>query len=256
MERELTAAKRARALLSFGVLAPALLLYSLAALVASTLGARPRDLQWVYVGFSKLCLRVAGTRLESHGHEHIRPGQAYVVVANHLSNWDPPCILAALPELVLRFVAKDALMRIPIFGRALEGTGNVRVVRTRSRDDVARIEHSMRRRDPDVSMLFFAEGTRSRDGRVHDFKLGAFATALREGLPVLPIAIAGTDAVWPGATATIVPGPVAIEIGEPIAVEGLDFDTRRSLRDHCNERVRELHVAACRRLHAIQSGDA
>jgi 1-acyl-sn-glycerol-3-phosphate acyltransferase len=63
----------------------------------------------------------------------------------------------------MRFVAKQQFMRIPILGHALRFTGNIRVVCTETKGDVERIHAGMDRRDPEVSILFFAEGTRSRD---------------------------------------------------------------------------------------------
>ena len=54
----------------------------------------------------------------------------------------------------------------------------------------------MSERNPDVSILFFAEGNRSRDGSYRAFKMGAFATALDFKLPILPIAVAGTFDIW------------------------------------------------------------
>ena len=140
-----------------------------------------RKVHRVYLAFARTCLFVGGTKLELSGADHVKPGQAYVVVANHESNWDPPSIIAGLPGLILRFIVKREMMRIPIFGHALRVSGNVRVERNRTQADVERIRRHMQERPSEVSMLFFAEGTRSRDGALHPFKKGAFATASSHG---------------------------------------------------------------------------
>ena len=75
------------------------------------------------------------------------------------------------------------------------GSLHVEVVRRRDVGDVRRIKSAMLTRDPYVSMLFFAEGTRARDGSFREFKMGAFATAVEEQLPILPIAVAGSYAI-------------------------------------------------------------
>ncbi len=219
-----------------------------AATVLALAGVANARIHRLYVRFARLCMRVGSTRLLVHGEENFRPGQPYVIVPNHESNWDSPCLVAALPQLVIRFVAKQEIMRIPVFGQVLRATGNVRVVRKQTQGDVARIHAAMDRRDPEVSILFFAEGTRSSDGAFHGFKMGAFATALGYGLPVLPIGIAGSRPIWPKGILRVRSGTVAVEVGEPIRVDGLGPDDRIALRDRTHAAVAELRARARQRL--------
>jgi 1-acyl-sn-glycerol-3-phosphate acyltransferase len=204
-----------------------------------------------YTGFARFALWVAGTRVEVSGLEHVRPGQAYVVVPNHESDWDPVVLMAALKQLRLRAVIKEQAARIPIFGRALLRSGNVRVERTDTATDVQRIREAMDARRPDVSMLFYAEGTRSRDGAFHAFKKGAFVTAIAYQLPLLPVGTAGTRRVWPPLTLRLRSGPVVVEIGSPIPVAGLTLDDRDRLRDETHRAVTELRAVARRRLRGL-----
>jgi len=220
------------------------------AIALGLLGARARTVHRLYVLFARAALRLGATRLEVHGRARLAAGAAYVVVSNHESAWDPLCLLAGLPELVLRFVVKEPIMRIPLFGHALRATGNLRVLRTHTASDVRRIEEGMSCRDAAVCMLFFAEGTRSRDGALHPFKKGAFATALQHRLPVLPVAIAGTYRIWPKGTLRLRPGRVAVELGEPLPVEALRLEDRAALRERSFGAVRELRARARARLRA------
>jgi 1-acyl-sn-glycerol-3-phosphate acyltransferase len=75
---------------------------------------------------------------------------------------------------------------------------------------------------PDCNLVFFAEGTRSRDGALGTFKKGAFAIAKEAGLPVVPVAITGTwDALPKGSLLRLKrKSSIQIEFGRPIAVEG------------------------------------
>jgi 1-acyl-sn-glycerol-3-phosphate acyltransferase len=191
---------------------------------------------------------VAGTTLEVHGLEHVDVTQPYVVVANHESDWDPIVIFGALRRLPMRVVVKDQITRIPILGQALLLSGNVRVVRSDSAGDASRLRAGMADRDPEVSILFYAEGTRSRDGSLRPFKKGAFATALDANLPVLPVGTAGTFHIWPPVTLRVRRGRAVVEIGEPIAVAGRDPLDRDGLRDACHDAVRELRARARQRL--------
>ena len=235
---------------TLALLPPALAVWSAAALGHALLGATPRQAHRYYRGFARTCLLFAGTKVELHGLENLRPGQAYVVVSNHESNWDPPTIIASLPDLVIRFVLKTQLLKVPIFGPALQRTGNIAVDRARTGADVKRLQAGMSERDPDVSILFFAEGNRSRSGAYGAFKMGAFATALEQKLPILPIAVAGTFRVWPTGGFWVRDLPVALEVGEPIPVEGLSGDDRARLRDRTHAAVAELRRRARARLRA------
>ena len=233
---------------AFLLLPVALVLWSAAALAHALLGATPRQAHRYYVGFARTCVRVAGTRIEIRGLEHMRPGQAYVVVSNHESNWDPPVILSSLPDLVIRFVLKTQLLKVPVFGPALRRTGNIAVDRRQGGGDVRRVQAGMSERPPDVSILFFAEGNRARDGSYREFKMGAFATALDFKLPILPIAVAGTFPIWPPGRPWLAPAPVVLEIGEPISVEGYGAGDRARLRDETPRVVAELRARARARL--------
>jgi 1-acyl-sn-glycerol-3-phosphate acyltransferase len=241
-------ATRLRTAVAILVLPSAVAVIGAIAIVLALMGVSNRRIHGLYVLFAHVCLRVGGTQLTVRGADRIRPGTAYVVVPNHESNWDSPCIVAALPHVVLRFVAKQEIMRIPIFGHALRATGNIRVLRKQTQGDVARIQAVMEKRDPEVSILFFAEGTRSRDGAFHDFKMGAFATAISHGLPVLPIGIAGTRPIWPKGMLRLRRGSAVVEVGEPIAVDGLRNDDRAALRDRTRAAVAELRARARQRL--------
>jgi 1-acyl-sn-glycerol-3-phosphate acyltransferase len=225
-----------------------LFFYSLAAMALALAGVGPARIHRLYVSFCRLCLWVGGTRLLVDGARRIESGRDYVVVPSHESGWDPLCLIVGLPRLVMRFVAKRQFMDFPVLGQALRLTGNVRVVRTETKRDVERIHAAMDRRDVGVSILFFAEGTRSRDGALHPFKMGAFATALGYGLPILPVGIAGTRSIWTRGILRLRKGTVAIEVGEPISTERLGFADRQVLRERTFAAVAELRSRARQRL--------
>ncbi len=241
-------AQSARPAACFVILPLAVGLYSLGAIASGLRGDSAQRVHRWYTGLARRCLRVAGTDLGVHGLEHVEAGRSYVVVSNHESNWDPISIMAAIPELPIRFVVKKQLMQIPIFGAALRATGNVMVDRQRSGADVKRLRTHMSEQPAEISMLFFAEGTRARDGDFRAFKMGAFASALSEGLRILPVATAGTHRIWPSDSAMIRSGPCVVEIGSAIPVEGLAIEDRAALRDQTREAVGKLRARARQRL--------
>ncbi|HUI27974.1 MAG TPA: lysophospholipid acyltransferase family protein, partial [Candidatus Kryptonia bacterium] len=88
-------------------------------------------------------------------------------------------------------------------------------------------------------ILFYAEGTRSRDGKVHAFKKGGASLALQTGLPIIPMSVCGTRKFLPRGSAIIRPsGRVKIVLAEPIETAGLSV----AARDELTERVRAVVV--------------
>ncbi len=237
-----------RTIAALALLPGGIVVLSSAAIGIALLGGSDRAVHRAYLAFARLCLFVGGTDFEIQGRDQIRDGQAYVIVSNHESDWDPPSLIAALPDLLVRFIVKQQIMAIPIFGHALRLTGNVTVERNHAQRDVERIRQGMEERPHEVSMLFFAEGTRTRDGSLGAFKMGAFATAISNGLPILPVAIAGTRHIWPPGFVRVRKGKVVLAIGEPIPVKGLDRADRDRLRDQTCEAIAKMRAQSYARL--------
>jgi len=92
-------------------------------------------------------------------------------------------------------------------------------------------------------LLFFAEGTFSARPGLQAFRLGAFQAAARQGLVVVPVALAGTRAVLPDGSWRPRPGPLAVTICAPRHPAGEDWHDLLGLRDavradilaHCGE---------------------
>jgi 1-acyl-sn-glycerol-3-phosphate acyltransferase len=149
------------------------------------------------------------------GAEHVDPAGRYIFISNHQSHLDIPCLSSAIP-CSIRYVAKRSLFRIPVFGQGLRSIGTVCVDRGNKQYSKRKMEEARRGIGQRVSLLFFAEGTRSRDGRLGPFKSGGVAMALALGIPVVPVAIAGTWAILPKGFHLVRPGPARVAIGKPI----------------------------------------
>ncbi len=82
-----------------------------------------------------------------------------------------------------------------------------------------------------TSVIFFPEGTRSKDGKVGEFKKGAFKMAFDLGLPILPVTIVGTSKILPAHTINLFPGIVHIYIHKPININQYTEDKIEELMD-------------------------
>jgi 1-acyl-sn-glycerol-3-phosphate acyltransferase len=185
------------------------------------------------------CRLFFGLRVE--GVERIPRSGAFIVVANHCSNLDPPMLGWATGHQVGRivhFMAKIEMRGWPVIGWLATQSG-VYFVR-RGEGDRAAQRFSLEALADGLPIAVFPEGTRSRDGRMRDFKDGAAYLALRSGAPVLPVGISGSQGMFPGRSRLPHRTRVTIRIGEPI-----------SLSDGTSGRVdRDLLATATARLRA------
>jgi 1-acyl-sn-glycerol-3-phosphate acyltransferase len=182
-------------------------------------------------------------KTEVRGLEHVVRGVSYVVVANHRSNIDVMVGFAALP-IPIRYLAKQELFRVPILAQAMRAIGIVEVDRQKARGAAA-IE-SVNRQSAAVierghSLIIYPEGTRSRDGAPKPFKKGAFTMAAAAGMPVLPVAIAGSRHVWRPGRPWIHPGTVVVTVDPPMATSGPDALDAGDIRERAREII-ESHL--------------
>lgn len=141
-----------------------------------------------YFGFGLVMKR------KVEGIENIDPKAKYVMVLNHNSMIDILSIYN-LP-LVFKWVSKKEVYRIPIVGRLLLAHGDI-VINRASTKEAMQLVHTrgLEWLKKGASVAIFPEGTRSKDGEIHNFKAGAFILAKDAEVPILPIVLDGTDRV-------------------------------------------------------------
>ena len=173
----------------------------------------------IYSGriWSRALLAAAGARVRYHGRRHAFEHSPCIFIANHQSMVDIWVMLSLVPPET-RFVAKQELFRIPIFGWALKATGCIPVNRGRHTEAIRSLDLAAERIRAGRSVVLFPEGTRSRDGSLQPFKKGAFHLALQAGVPVVPVAITGSFDVVPTGELRVTPGPVEVYVEPPVDV--------------------------------------
>ena len=148
---------------------------------------------WATRRWSDSVVRRTGIELLAEGVDKITPAAPCVIAVNHCSQLDIPVLGAVLSEIDYRWVFKRELFRVPFIGWHLWAAGHIAVDRKRGGNFEkmnAKVDAVFARKQ---SVLFFPEGTRSRDGALQKFHSGAFNTAVRTGNPVLPIVLEGTE---------------------------------------------------------------
>jgi 1-acyl-sn-glycerol-3-phosphate acyltransferase len=170
-----------------------------------------------YIGkfWSRINIYLAFCRVSVKGMENLDRRRTYVVLSNHQSLFDVWVLIAYLP-LQLRWVIKNEIRKMPVFGYALERMGHIYVDRDRGSSVVQGIEKAAKKVKEGTSVVFFPEGTRSEDGRLGKFRRGGFVLAQKTGYPILPVTINGSRFVLPKNTLDLMPGKIEIHIKPPI----------------------------------------
>lgn len=191
--------------------------------------------------WARTMLAGMGVELAVEGLENLDPKQTYVYTCNHQSHVDPPCCYVSLPGH-LRFVAKESLFKIPVFGQALRATGQIPVDRGDGESSHARINESIEALRTRVSVIMFPEGTRSDDGVLKPFKKGPAVLALQAQVPLVPMAIVGSKEILPKGWNAVHAGKVRLRVGKPIPTAGLTLEARGALTERLREAIAALMV--------------
>ncbi len=128
-------------------------------------------------------------RIRVTGRENAVPGKKYVIMSNHQSMLDI-CLLYKVPKL-FKWISKKEVGKIPFVGWALYLHRDILITRGDRAGLVKMLKESDDYLQRGVSIIMFPEGTRTRDGRVHEFKEGGFMLAKKSNVAILPVAIDG-----------------------------------------------------------------
>jgi 1-acyl-sn-glycerol-3-phosphate acyltransferase len=178
--------------------------------------------------WSWLILATTGVSVEVTGLDHLPRDRTFIFVSNHQSIYDTPVVFASLPYQ-LRIIAKASLARFPVLGWHLRRGGHLFV--DRGHPDRGGILRRWRALVSEgLSLLIYAEGTRSPDGHVAHFKAGSFLLAIEAGLPIVPLAVIGTRQVMPKGRLRTEPADVRLVVHDPIQPPAIETPTVRDAR--------------------------
>jgi len=183
-------------------------------------------------------LAVTWVRPVIKGREKIKKGQSYIIISNHQSQYD---ILALVTRLGIQFrwIIKKELRKVPLFGYALCASRNIFIDRSNTKQSIESINEGLKRLPLGTSVMVFAEGTRSPDGKIHPFKKGGFIMAIDNSLPILPVSVSGGRKILPKRSLVFSPGPMEVVVADPIDTTGY---TRKELEE-LMQRTRDTVIA-------------
>jgi 1-acyl-sn-glycerol-3-phosphate acyltransferase len=140
----------------------------------------------------------------------------------------------------MAMIFKKELAKIPIFGWQLSMGPYVMVDRQNFEKAMESIKEAKEKMEKqNISIVVFAEGTRSKTGEVQPFKRGAFRLASQVGYPIIPTTISGSNKIMPKGTFKLKPGIIHVHFDKPILTDNIK--SRQDEIDLMN-RVREIVV--------------
>lgn len=179
------------------------------------------------VCFYSLCWNISNFlltvfyRLRTWGDRNAPDSGPLLVISNHQSHLDPVVVGMSLRRRDLNFLARSTLFNVPILRHLILWLNSVPL--KQGEPDRAAIRTALEQLDAGRAILIFPEGSRTTDGRIHEFKRGVWVLLTRAKCPVLPIAIEGCYDAWRRGT----PFPrlfnrrIATLVGPPIPAETL-----------------------------------
>lgn len=166
--------------------------------------------------FSAVILWISGIKLEVTGLENFSSEETYVFVSNHSSQYDIVTLQKSIPNR-MAMIFKKELAKIPFFGWQLYFGPYVMIDRQNMERALKSIEEAkVKMEKKNISIVVFAEGTRSKTGEVQPFKRGAFRLATQVGYPIVPVSIRGSNKIMPKGTFKLRSGTIKVHFDKPI----------------------------------------
>jgi 1-acyl-sn-glycerol-3-phosphate acyltransferase len=152
----------------------------------------PRRNDWPQRLFFRNILRIAGARFEVRRAAGFDAARTSIFICNHVNLFDPFVIYSAIPQFVRGFEL-ESHFRVPVYGWMMGRFGNIPVPDAPSREGLETMtQRAKAALESGVSLIAFAEGSRTRDGHVQPFKKGIFSIAQRFGIPLVPVSMVGS----------------------------------------------------------------
>lgn len=127
------------------------------------------------------------------GKENIPTAGAFILSANHVSNWDPP-VLATFIDREVYYMAKEELFKNPVFSKAIRALHAFPVKRDAA--DKNAIKNAVKILKGGDCLGLFPEGTRSKTGKIGKAESGVSLIAAMTKSPIIPAAIINTEKIF------------------------------------------------------------
>jgi 1-acyl-sn-glycerol-3-phosphate acyltransferase len=242
-----------RTLLAYAAIAGCTIFFGGIVVLATAVGIKPKPngvLEQFPRWFSRVVMRATGSPVVVRNADVIVPGEAHICVANHVSWFDVFALASVLPRY--RFVAKQELRKVPIFGTAAGQVAAIYIDRQNRKAAFDTYKEAVERVRTGLNVVVYPEGTRGRSYELRPFKKGPFVLAIAAGVPIVPVVIHGTREIQAKESIRVRRGVAEITFLEPVPTAGLTYDDRDALMRTVWHRMAD----ALEQLHGVRSTGA
>jgi 1-acyl-sn-glycerol-3-phosphate acyltransferase len=183
--------------------------------------------------WSKTIMKLTGSKVKVEGIENLPEG-AVVMISNHEGDFDIPTLLASI-EKPFGFISKVEVKKVPILSTWMEIMNCVFLDRSDRRKSVQSIREAVKLLKEGHSIAIFPEGTRSKGGPIGEFKSGGFRLAKDAKVPIVPISISGTSAVFEKNGRLVKPASIQVKILPCIPSSIFDQKDMKEVSDYVRE---------------------
>lgn len=181
-------------------------------------------------------MKDSGSKVNVYGIENLPKDKNILFVANHQSNFDILLLLAYLP-VPKGFVAKEELEKLPFISQWMKRIHCLFMNRKDIKQSAQIIIEGIKQLKSGINMVIFPEGTRSKTGRLGEFKSGSFKLATKSKCPIVPLTIDGTRNIMEANNYRIKPVTVNLYIHPAIDVTSLSKDETAQLPEKVRETI-------------------
>ena len=196
-----------------------------------------RRRRWVSAA-ARAAFRLTGMPVKVRGLEKLPAGHC-IVVANHASYIDGVLLFGFMPPR-FSFVIKGEMKHLPPVSILLRRIGARFVERFDATGSARDARNLLKAASSGESFAFFPEGTFRPHPGLDRFRSGAFAAAIKGGLPVVPTVISGSRHVLPGGHVLPRHGHLRIDVLNPIEPGDPAFGNSRDLAELSRQRILEI----------------
>ena len=156
---------------------------------------------WAFVLWYRYMMVAGRLKVRVTGYEKVPFGRRFLIVSNHCSKFDNFVQCAVLKKTQIAYISKPENFKIPLGGRFMRRGLYLPMQRGNTREELKTVMKAIEYiKDDKVSIGIFPEGTRSKDGKLQEFKPGAFKIAEKARCPIVVCSMKGTIDIhknWP-----------------------------------------------------------
>ena len=186
---------------------------------------------------------IAGTKVIAIGEDNVPKDTPVLYVANHRSFYDIILTYVRVPRLT-GYVAKKEILKVPLLRQWMKNLHCLFLDRDNVKEGIKTILAAVEKERNGISMCIFPEGTRNKKPDCFlPFHDGSFKIASKADVPVVPITMLNTAAIFEDHLPKIKKATVVIHYGEPVYIKDLDKETQKNVGDYFQKLISDTYFA-------------